>query len=235
VTTDGFGPRVAFYIGDIPISETVTVTWFIIAILTIFSIVATRNMKKVPKGLQIIVETIVSMIENWTKSTMGERNAGFAPYVGTVIMFIGVSNIIGLIGLRPPTADLNTTFCFSILTFVLTQFFGLKTKGPKMFAKSFFEPMAFLFPINLIGEIANPVSLAFRLFGNIIAGVIIMNLVYSGLGSLTTSLLGISAPLFSAGIPAFMHMYFDLFSGLLQSFIFTMLTMVFISGAMAEE
>lgn len=230
--TEGFGPRVAFYIGDIPVSETVTVTWLIMAILLVFSIIATRNLQKEAKGLQLVVETIVKVINNLTKQNMGEHNANFAPFVGTLLIFIGVSNIIGLLGLRPPTADLNTTMCLSITTFVLTQYFGVRQKGLGGYSKGFLEPIPFLLPLNIIGELANPVSLGFRLFGNIVAGVIIMALLYGALGIFTESLLGFAVPFLQAGVPAVLHVYFDMFSGLLQSFIFTMLTMVFISGAM---
>lgn len=227
-----FGPRVAFHIGDFPISETVTVTWFIMAALLIFSIVATRNLKKEAKGFQVIVETIVKGVNNLASQNMGEHNSYWAPYVGTLIIFLAISNLIGLVGLRPPTADLNTTMCLAILTFVLTQTFGIKSKGIGGYGKGFLQPMPFLLPLNIIGELANPISLGFRLFGNITAGVIIMSLLYGALGAATEALLGLTVPILQAGIPSVLHIYFDLFSGVLQSFIFTMLTMVFISGAM---
>lgn len=231
--SEGFGPRVAFYIGDIPVTETVTVTWFIMAVILVFCLVATRHLKREPKGLQIIVEQFVKIVRNLTTQNMGERNIVFAPYVATLLLFIGISNIVGLVGLRPPTADLNTTMCLSIATFALTQIFGVKSKGLGGYGKSFMEPMPFLLPLNIVGELANPVSLGFRLFGNITAGVIIMGLLYGALGSFTQMLLGtVIPPLLQAGVPAVLHIYFDLFSGLLQSFIFTMLTMVFIAGAM---
>ncbi|MBF4694545.1 F0F1 ATP synthase subunit A [Fusibacter ferrireducens] len=229
---DGFGPRVAFYIGNIAVTETVTVTWFIMFLLLVFSVAVTRNMKKEASGLQLVVEQIVGMINNLTKQNMGEKNIAFAPYVGTLLLLIGISNIIGLFGFRPPTADLNTTMCLSITTFVLTQFFGMKSKGLGGYGKGFLEPIPFLLPLNIIGELANPISLGFRLFGNITAGVIIMTLLYGALGAFTDTLLGLTVPLLQAGVPAVLHIYFDLFAGLLQSFIFTMLTMVFISGAM---
>jgi F-type H+-transporting ATPase subunit a len=232
VGSEGFGPRIAFYIGDIPVTETVTVTWLIIFVVFLLSFLATRNLKKEAKGSQIIVETIVSTINNLTKQSMGEHNYRWAPYIGTLLILIGVSNLSGLLGFRPPTADLNTTMCLSITTFVFTQFFGLKSKGIGNYAKGFLQPMPFLLPLNIIGEIANPISLGFRLFGNIIAGVIIMSLLYGALGGLTEALFGLAIPLFQAGAPAVLHIYFDLFAGLLQSFIFTMLSMVFISGAM---
>lgn len=229
---EGFGPRVVFYLGNIAVTETVTVTWFIMFVLFAFSVTVTRNMKKEASGMQLVVEQIVGIVNNLTKQNMGEKNAAFAPYVGTLLFLIGISNIIGLFGFRPPTADLNTTMCLSITTFVLTQFFGMKSKGLGGYGKGFLEPMPLLLPLNIIGELANPVSLGFRLFGNITAGVIIMTLLYGALGAFTNSLLGLTVPILQAGVPAVLHIYFDLFAGLLQSFIFTMLTMVFISGAM---
>lgn len=229
---EGFGPRVVFYLGNIAVTETVTVTWFIMFVLFAFSVTVTRNMKKEASGMQLVVEQIVGIVNNLTKQNMGEKNAVFAPYVGTLLFLIGISNIIGLFGFRPPTADLNTTMCLSITTFVLTQFFGMKSKGLGGYGKGFLEPMPLLLPLNIIGELANPVSLGFRLFGNITAGVIIMTLLYGALGAFTDSLLGLTVPILQAGVPAVLHIYFDLFAGLLQSFIFTMLTMVFISGAM---
>lgn len=222
---EGFGPRKAFEIFGLEVSETITVTWFVMFLMILFCYFATRNMQKKPKGFQLIGEIFVKTINQLTKQNMGEKNAGFAPYIGTLILFLAIANLVGLIGLRPPTSDLNLTLCLSIITFILTQFFGLKSKGIGGYVKGFFEPMPFLFPLNVVGELANPVSLGFRIFGNVVAGVIIMSLIYGALGSFLWGL-------FTIGIPVPLHVYFDLFSGLLQSFIFTMLTMVFISGAM---
>lgn len=222
---EGFGPRVAFEIFGIKVSETVTVTWFVMFLMILFCFFATRKMQKKPKGFQLVGELFVKTIQGMTGQNMGEKNIGFAPYIGTLIMFLAIANLVGLIGLRPPTSDLNLTLCLSIITFLLTQFFGLKSKGIGGYVKGFFEPMPFLFPLNVVGELANPVSLGFRIFGNVVAGVIIMSLIYGALGAVLFGL-------FSIGVPVVLHAYFDLFSGLLQSFIFTMLTMVFISGAM---
>ena len=146
-------------------------------------------------------------------------------------MFLALAYIAGLFGLRPPTADGNTTMGLAIMTFVMIHFFGAKAKGPLTYAKGFLEPFAALLPLNIMGELATPISLSFRLFGNIVGGLIIMNLLYGALGGLSTKLMGISIPIFQVGIPAILHIYFDLFAEILQSFIFTMLTMVFISIA----
>lgn len=230
--TEGFGPRVVFTLpGGIPVSETVTVTWFIMAVLIIFAYVATRKTSKIPKGLQNFTEVLVDGINGITKTTMGEHNWRFAPYIGTLLLFVGIANIIGLFGMRPPTADVNTTMGLSIMTFCMIQGFGMRSKGVGGHFKGLLDPMPALLPLNILGELANPISLGFRLFGNVVGGLIIMSLLYSALGGLSAKL-GIMVPIFQTGIPAVFHIYFDLFAGLLQSFIFAMLTMVLVSMAM---
>jgi F-type H+-transporting ATPase subunit a len=229
----GFGPTVVFEVAGIQVTETVTVTWFIMAVLIIFSILVTRNLKKVPGPVQSIVETVVEAVNNLTAQTMGDDKMGFAPYMGTLLIFLAIANLIGLLGMRPPTADVNTTMSLAIITFVLIHINGARSKGIGGYLKSFTEPLPPLLPLNIIGELANPISLGFRLFGNIVGGLVIMSLVYGGLASLSTALLGPSAPpILSAGVPAVLHVYFDMFAGVLQSFIFTMLTMVYIAMAM---
>lgn len=242
----GFGPKIMFKIATpffsggeqviIPVTETVVNTWLIMAVLILFAYVATRNLQKVPKGMQVATEALVGGIYGLTKQTMGEDKVGFAPYVGTLLMFVAISNIAGLVNVRPPTADVNTTMGLALMTFVMIHGFGIKAKGLGTYLKGFLEPMPFLLPLNIMGELATPISLSFRLFGNIVGGVIVMNLLYSALYSLSSAvfgLVGISAvvPVFQV-IAAPLHIYFDLFAGLLQSFIFAMLTMVFVSIAM---
>ncbi|MBU5676593.1 F0F1 ATP synthase subunit A [Alkaliphilus sp. MSJ-5] len=229
---EGFGPRL-INIAGLQISETVVVTWIIMAVLIILAIVTTRNFEKIPKGVQNAIEAIVDAINNLTISTMGEKNKAFAPYIGTIFMFILFANLIGLVGLRPPTADLNTTLALGIMTFIIIHFSSIKSKGIKAYIKGYFEPFFLLFPMNLLGELATPISLGFRLFGNLVGGLIIMSLLYAALAGLS-GMIGLNTiPIFQAGIPVVFHLYFDLFSGALQSFIFAMLTMVFI--AMAKE
>lgn len=227
-----FGTRVVFEIGGIPVTETVTVTWFIMAVLTFAAIVLTKNLKNRPSRVQIVTEAIVGGIRDLTISTMGEENEKFTPFVGTLLLYLAIANTVGVFGLRPPTADANTTLSLAILVFVIIHTFGCKSNGVKKYLKGFTEPFFLMTPMNLIGELAFPISLGFRLFGNILGGFIIMSLLYAALGSFTDSLLGLSIPLLQIGLPAFLHMYFDLFAGLLQSFIFVMLSMVFISMAM---
>lgn len=228
----GFGPRIIFELpGGIPVTETVTTTWIIMALLILFSYVATKNFERVPKGLQNVVELLVDGINKLTAQTMGEDKIAFAPYIGTLIIYLVCANLAGLFGFRPPTADVNTTMGLALMTFVMIHFFGMKSKGVGTYLKGFLEPFPVMLPLNLIGELATPISLSFRLFGNIVGGVIIMSLLYGGLATLSLKL-GIGIPIFQTGIPAPLHIYFDVFAGVLQSFIFSMLTMVFISIAM---
>lgn len=229
---EGFGPRIIFEVAGIPVSETVVVTWIIMAVFAIGSIAITRNFEKIPKGAQNVVEMLVDTINKFTMQTMGEKRLSFAPYMGTVILFLAVGNLAGLVGLRPPTADLNTTFALSIITFFLIHYNSIKTSGVGRKLKGYFEPLPFLFPINVLGDIATPISLAFRLFGNIVGGLVIMSLLYGALASFS-GMIGLKAiPILQAGIPIVFHAYFDVFSGVLQSFIFVMLSMVYISNAM---
>ena len=235
----GFGPLIVFEFQIpftdivIPISNTVTVTWFIMLVLTLVCILVTRNYEKIPKKVQNVVEMLVDTIINLTKQTMGEDKARFAPYIGTVLIFLAVSNTIGIFGMRPPTADVNTTMALAIITFCMINYNAVKSNGLAARLKGFTEPMFLLTPINLIGEIATPISLGFRLFGNIVGGLIIMELFYSVLKLLSTAIFGANAlPVFQLLIPLPFHFYFDIFAGLLQSFIFAMLTMVNVSMAM---
>lgn len=227
-----FGPKIIVQFSNgVFITETVINTWIIMAVLVIVSIILTRNMKLVPDGKQNVVEILVSTLTNLVGSSMGKDKLGFTPYMGTLMIFLVCANLWGLVGLRAPTADLNTTFALSILTFFMIHGFSIKRKGVFGWIKgTFLDPVPVMAPLNLISEVATPVSLAFRLFGNIVGGMIIMALVYNALGSILGGVLPI--PIFELGIPAVLHAYFDVFAGVLQAFIFTMLTMVFVSMAM---
>lgn len=228
----GFGPEKVFELAPgIWISRTVTTTWLIMAVLFLFSYLASRNLKKNPDGVQVMVETFVDAIYGLVKQTMGERRMAFAPYMGMLILFIGAANMSILVGLRPPTADLNTTLALSGLTFLMIHGFGLKYAGTGHL-KAFISPHPLFLPLHLVGECAVPISMGFRLFGNIAGGLIIMDLLYDTI-IYKLQLVGIPILAF-VPFPAFMHMYFDLFIALLQAFIFTMLTMVFISVAADE-
>lgn len=181
---------------------------------------------KKPKGLLHIMEIFVEAVQSLVDQTMGKERRGFVPYMGTILLFLVVANLLGLVGLTPPTSDYNVTVTLALLTFVQIHYFSIKNSGIGDYLKGYFSPMPVLFPINLMGEIATPISLSFRLFGNILSGMIIMDLVHTGLSYISVALVPLSAIL---------HAYFDVFSGLLQAFIFTMLTMVYIGNAFPQD
>lgn len=230
----GFGAKI-FYtfsedfplLGGFRVTETLVVMWAITGILILLSLFIPKNFNKVPGKVQNVLELFVKAIYDFTESTMGADKIGFAPYIGTLIIFLAISNISGMFAVRPPTADLNTTLSLALMTFFLIHSNGIRKKGIISYFKGFFEPFPLLAPINIIGEIATPISLSFRLFGNMVGGMIIVSMVYSALAGITGGI-----PIFQLGIPVALHAYFDLFSGLLQTFIFAMLSMIFISGAM---
>ena len=235
---EGFGAKIIYtFADDFPIlggfrlTETLTTMWILTALIMLTVLLVTRNIDKIPGKLQNGVEIFVSTIYKLTADTMGEDKIRFAPYIGTLLIYVAVMNLSGMFAVRPPTADLNTTLSIALMTFFLIHYHGIKSKGIGGYLKGFTEPMPTITPINIIGEIATPVSLSFRLFGNLVGGMIIMSLIYSALANLSLGL-GLSIPIFQFGIPVVLHGYFDLFSGLLQTFIFAMLTMIFVSGSM---
>lgn len=209
---------------EIIIAETIVNTYIVTFLLIIFAIVVNRKIKnanpdEAPSGLLNVVEIAVEGIQTLVKQNMGEKQIWFAPYIFSLAFFLVVSNLFGLFGFTPPTSDYNVTLTLALITFTLTQFYGIKNNGIGGYVKGFFDPLPFLFPLNVLGELANPVSLSFRLFGNVVGGALIMSLIYNALGLI--------APL----ITPVLHVYFDVFSGILQAFIFTMLTMIFIGGS----
>ena len=211
---------------EILIPDTIVNTWLVVIVLGIFAFVVNNKIKKaksdeVPSNFLNVVEILVEAIDNLVESNMGAQNVKrFGPYILTLAVFLAVANLLGLVGLTPPTSDYSVTLSLALVTFVLTQFWTFKNGGGVIgYFKSFGDPIPLLAPLNIIGELANPVSLSFRLFGNIMSGGIILTLVYQAAGYF--------APVLAAPL----HAYFDVFAGLLQTFIFIMLTMIFIGGA----
>lgn len=223
------------FFGNFKLSETVVTSWIIIAGLALVSFLLTRNLKKVPTSkVQIFLEFAVGGIASLVTDTMGEkaikRMPNMIPYIGSLFLFFACSNLIGLLGFRSPTTDLDTTLAWALITFFMIYYAGIKFNGFGYF-KGLLEPNPVLLPLNLIGELAKPISLSFRPFGNILGGAVIMALLYDFLGYLSTLIPGVSIPFAQLIIPVPLHLYFDMFAGLLQSFIFIMLTMVFVGNA----
>ena len=190
-----------------------------------FAFAVNRIMKKateVPGNFQNVAELIVEMLDGVVKNGMGKSAYKFMNYIGSVFIFIFISNISGLFGLRPPTADYGVTLPLGLITFVLIHFNKFKHQKVKGVIEGLCSPWPFWAPINMIGDIAVPISLSLRLFANILSGTVIMALVYG--------LLSIIA----IGWPAILHVYFDLFSGAIQTYVFCMLTMTYIADAIGD-
>jgi len=204
-------------------------TWIIMGVLISFAIVVrikVRKFKEVPTGFQNAIEAIVELFESYLWSAVGDKLMFLGSWFFTLFVFILLSNLSGLIpGMRPPTADWSMTVGLALVTFVLIQIMGVRYRKTE-YLKSLFAPLPWwcpiplFLPINLIGEIAKPISLSFRLFGNMLAGLIMLSLVYA--------LFPIVAQFV---IPAALHVYFDLFSGMLQTYIFVTLSMTFVAVA----
>ncbi|MBE5924087.1 MAG: F0F1 ATP synthase subunit A [Lachnospiraceae bacterium] len=200
--------------------------FLIMATIIIFALIARRKIMhadEVPTGLQNVVELAVETLQGFVGSTMGSHAGKYVNYIGTLFLFVFLSNISGLFGLRPPTADYGTTFSLALITFCMIQYNNIKCNKFGAIT-GLFQPLPFLFPINLIGEFATPVSMSLRLFGNVMSGTVMMALFYGLLPTLVT-----------IGIPAALHAYFDLFSGAIQAYVFSMLTMVFVSDKIGES
>ena len=204
-------------LGGIEVSESVVVTWVVMAILIIFAICMTRNLKvENPGKRQIIVETLVCGLQNTVKNIIGENGGRYVNYLVTVILYIGLSNIIGLLGMKPPTKDLNVTAALAIMSIFLIEYAGVHKKGVKKWAKGFAEPVAIVAPINVLELFIRPLSLCMRLFGNVLGSFVVMEL------------LKLLVPI---AIPVPFSLYFDIFDGFIQAYVFVFLTSLFIKEA----
>lgn len=242
------GAKILFEIpifGGIPITETQVNSWIVMLIITLLCIFLTRNLSVRPvTKRQIVAEWIVEKVTNLVNTNMGEKFVGYAPFIAAMLGLSALSSLTSLLGMYPPTADLNTVAGWAIFVFALITYYKIKTNGVLGYLKGYTQPIPLLTPFNVLSEFATPISMAFRHFGNVVSGLVISTMVYAALASLSVlvfgwlpGLLGKLASLFpilQVGIPAFLSIYFDLFSGCMQAFIFSMLTMLYISNA-AEE
>ena len=203
--------------GGIDIGESVVVSWIIMAILVILSILLTRNLKVENPGKgQLILETAVSGLQKLVSGMVGERGQRYVPYLMTVLVYIGFANIIGLLGFKPPTKDLTVTIALAVMSIVLIEYAGIREKGAKKWLKSFAEPVAIMTPFNILEIVIKPLSLCMRLFGNVLGAFVIMELIK------------IMVPV---ALPVPFSLYFDIFDGLIQAYVFVFLTSLFIKEA----
>ena len=198
-------------------TETIFMTWIVVATLVLFGYLATRKINFLPNPFQVVGELLVNAFYDLTKDALDEELAKkYFPVICSLFMFLLLCNWLGIIPkLSEPTKDLNTPLGLGIMGFFIAHYSGIKSKGIKAYAKEYFEPIFFMAPLNIIGELAKVVSISFRLFGNIMGGAIII--------------LVVSHLVYSLILPPLLVCFFGLFIGTIQAFVFTMLTLVYIS------
>lgn len=229
--THAMESHTAFHINlfgfDIPVSDLVVTMWIIMAVMIIMAIFLTRKLSLVPNKRQNIAEIIVEFINNMVKDAIPHHWKTFAPYLGTVMLFLIFANTVSIFNiipggeegfkLRPPTRNINVTVCLALMSICVVIYAGIRYKGVGGWLKSFAKPMPIMLPFNILDYLIKPTSLALRLFGNILGAFIVMELIYMAL------------PIFA---PALLSVYFDLFDGILQAYVFMLLTSIYISEAL---
>lgn len=212
----------SFEIGGFPINinRDIIVQWAIMLILTLSAYLLTRNLKQVPNRKQVVIEQLYSYVESLVKDNMGNSFIKFIPYVGTLVVFLLVINFTGIIGIKPPTQNISVAIGFAISSFLVINIVAIKRNGPIGYLKAFTKPYLFMLPINIMERVILPVSLSLRLFGNMLAATILIDMVYNALGGISW--------IAEIGIPILAHGYFDLFDGTIQMLVFTMLTISYI-------
>ena len=284
------GAQTLFEIGPIAITQTVISLIVVTAILMFAAIALGRNLQKRPGKLQVLTEKGVGMLINLVSDTMGAHNVHWVPYIGTIFLSSMLGSLIGMTGfLRSTTADLSVVIVWALMTSVIIWYHNIKNNGFLGWLKGFTEPVVVMTPMNIVSEIAQPVAMAFRHFGNVAGGGIITMIIYTALALASTALINlisssvilpiillalgallfvrallkkklagkifgivfavlgvlglvtyfnllgdIQIPILQLGIPAVLSLYFDLFSGFVQAFVFSLLSMVYIAGALPE-
>ena len=188
-----------FTIGGIGIYESVVVTWIIMAVVLLLSLILTRNLKvEHPGKRQLLLVQAVTSLEGITEGILGADGKRYAAYLTSVLMYLGIANLIGILGFKPPTKDLNVTAALAIMSIVLIEYAGIHQKGVKRWLKGFAEPIALVAPINVLELFIKPLSLCMRLFGNVLGAFVIMELIEY---------------IMPVGLPVVFSMYFDIFDG----------------------
>lgn len=224
---------------EIPISESVIQMWIVMAVLIVFTFVFRIKFKTIPEGKQNFIEIVVETINNFSKDSIGHHWKMFSPYIGTVLLFLIFSNTIAIFNiipsghdlykitgidffenfhfeLHPPTKDVNITMAMAIISMIVVMIAGIRVKKMSGWLKSFLEPIPLMLPFKILDYFIRPVSLCFRQFGNVLGSVIVMKLAYFAI---------------PAVFPGFISIYFDLFDGILQAYIFVFLTALYIGEA----
>jgi len=223
---------------DFILTESQVNSWLVIITILFLCLYLTHGIAAKPvTRRQMLVEWIVDQVDSLVNTNMGEYFKSFAPFIGGMLAISAFSSLLALLGMYAPTSDINVTAGWAILVFVLITYYKCKC-GPWHYIKSFGDPVPFLSPLNIISEVATPISMAFRHYGNILSGAVISVLVAAGLQGVSSMVLPSlfdNIPLFQVGIPAILSLYFDLFSAALQAFIFAMLTMLYVAGGFPQD
>ena len=203
--------------GGVPIAESVVVTWVIMAVLLVLSLILVRNLKvENPGKKQLLLESGVSFLLNFFEGILGEEGKRYIPYLMSTVIYIGIANIAGVFGFTPPTKDMNVTIALSLMSIILIEYSGFHKRGLKGFLHSFAEPVPIMLPINILELAIRPTSLCMRLFGNVLGSFVVMKL------------LEFICP---AILPIPFSLYFDFFDGFIQAYVFVFLTSLFIKEA----
>lgn len=203
--------------GGIPVPDSCVVTWLMMAVLVALSIILTHKLKKVPTGRQCLLEIGITKLNDFFLGILGPHGKKYLPILETLIIYIGFSNIIGIFGFVPPTKDINVTAALAGIAIILIQLTSIIEKGGIGWVKGFAKPMAIMIPINILELVTRPLSLCMRLFGNVLGAFVVMELIK------------ICVPV---GLPVVFSLYFDIFDGLIQAYVFVFLTSLFMSEAM---
>lgn len=211
----------------IQIGYPIIAQWVIMMIIIITVLILVRRFKSIPYGKQVWIELIFESVKTLVRDNMGEEYMNFIPFAGTLIVFILFMNLTGLFGFNPPTTDYSVSLGIALISFLVINTFSLRKAGILSYIKGYAKPYVFMLPINIIERLIVPVSLSLRLFGNMLAGTIMVDLIYKALAYFS-SLIKLNIPILQLIIPIPFHIYFDVFDGVVQMIIFTMLTMIFI-------
>ena len=212
--------NVAFTIpifGGIDVLQSVAVTWIVMAVIMIVSLILVQGLKfRKIRGKQAALESGISFLYDFFEDLLGKDGRAYIPYLITVIIYIGFSNMVGLFGFKPPTKDMNVTVTLAVMSIILVEIAGVRKKGVKKWLKSFTEPVPIVTPINILELFIRPLSLCMRLFGNILGAVVVMALIKYLLPVL---------------VPLPFSFYFDIFDGIIQAYVFVFLTSLYIKEA----
>ena len=205
--------------GGIDVAESTVISWVIMAIIMILTLVLTRNMKvENPGKLQVGVEYVVESLQNIVRGIVGHEGERYVPYLATVLVFLGISNVFAVTGMKPPTKDLNVSAAVALMSIVLVQIASIRQNRVKGWLKGFTKPIAVVTPINIMELAIRPLSLCMRLFGNVLGAFVVMKLLEH-------------LPVI---LPAVFSLYFDFFDGLIQAYVFVFLTGLFIKEAIED-